>query len=96
MDCLNDWGIGFSSWWKLHRIDMGSVENPAYYQMGTRSYILGVMCLECETDHWPVYSFKFKNVWSHASTPKYVFMVLCLIRHREDTFSLQFMLIYVS
>jgi hypothetical protein len=34
-----------------------------------------------EADHLPPSSAEVKNVWSYASTPPYVFMALCLIKH---------------
>jgi hypothetical protein len=36
-----------------------------------------------ETDHSHPSSVKVKNAWRYASTPQYVFMVWCLVKHRE-------------
>jgi hypothetical protein len=37
-----------------------------------------------EADHPPPSSAKAKNAWSSASTPLYVFMVWCLVRHGDN------------
>jgi hypothetical protein len=39
-----------------------------------------------EADHWPS-STKIKYVWSYTSIPLYIFMVLCLIKHRDNTYT---------
>jgi hypothetical protein len=43
----------------------------------------GVKRPERETDHLPPYSSEFKNAWRYISTPQYVFMAWCLIKHRD-------------
>jgi hypothetical protein len=35
-------------------------------------------------DHSPLYHSKAKNVWSNASTHPYIFMIWCLIKHRDN------------
>jgi len=35
-----------------------------------------------EADHLPPYSVEVKNAWSYTSTPPYIFMAWCLIKHR--------------
>jgi hypothetical protein len=47
---------------------------------------LGVKQLGCETDHSPPSSTKVKNEWSYTSTPQYVFMAWCLVKHMDFTF----------
>jgi hypothetical protein len=37
-----------------------------------------------EADHSPPSSAEVNNVWSYTSTPQYVFMAWCLIKHREN------------
>jgi hypothetical protein len=37
-----------------------------------------------ETDHSPPWSAEVKNEWSYASTPQYVFMEWCLVKHRDN------------
>jgi hypothetical protein len=42
---------------------------------------LGVKWLEHESDHSPPSSAEVKNAWSYTSTPPYVFMAWCLVKH---------------
>jgi len=44
---------------------------------------LGVKQLESEADHSPPPSAKV-NVWNYTSTPPYIFMAWCLIKHRGN------------
>jgi len=37
-----------------------------------------------EADHSPTFSAEVKNVWSYTSTPQYVFMAWCLVKHWEN------------
>jgi hypothetical protein len=48
----------------------------------TEQYLF--ISLSDEADHSPPSSVKVKNVWSYTSTPQYVFMVQCLLKHRAD------------
>lgn len=43
----------------------------------------GVKRPACETNHSPSPSSELENIWSFASNPVYVFMVWCLIKHKE-------------
>jgi hypothetical protein len=36
-----------------------------------------------EADHSPPSSAVVKNAWSYTSTPQYIFMVWCLVKHRD-------------
>jgi hypothetical protein len=36
-----------------------------------------------KADHSPSSSAEVKNAWSYTSTPHYVFMGWCLVKHRE-------------
>jgi hypothetical protein len=36
-------------------------------------------------DHSPLSSTKVKNAWNYTSTPPYVFMAWCLVKHRDLT-----------
>jgi len=38
----------------------------------------------CEVDHSPLPWAKVKNVWSYTSTPPHVFMMCCLVKHRDN------------
>jgi hypothetical protein len=37
-----------------------------------------------EVDHSPPSSAEVKNAWSYTSTPQYVFMAWCLVKHRDN------------
>jgi hypothetical protein len=37
-----------------------------------------------EADHPPPSSAEVENAWSYTSTPQYVFMVWCLVKHRDN------------
>jgi hypothetical protein len=42
-----------------------------------------------EADHSPPSNAEVKNAWSYTSTPQYVFMTWCLVKHRDSfTFTL--------
>jgi apolipoprotein N-acyltransferase len=54
-----------------------------------RASTLGVKQLRHEADHSTVSNDEVKNVWSYTSTPQYVIMVWCLVKHRDNfTFTL--------
>jgi hypothetical protein len=37
-----------------------------------------------EADHSPPSSAEVKNAWSYTSTPQYVFVAWCLVKHRDN------------
>jgi hypothetical protein len=37
-----------------------------------------------EAGHSPPSSAEVKNAWSYTSTPQYVFMAWCLVKHRDN------------
>jgi hypothetical protein len=37
-----------------------------------------------EANHSLLFNAEVKNAWSYTSTPQYVFMVWCLVKHREN------------
>jgi hypothetical protein len=53
----------------------------AFYPMEAESSCLGV---KREIDHTHSLNAKVKNAWSYISIPPYVFMPLCLIKHRDS------------
>jgi hypothetical protein len=57
---------------------------------------LGVKRSGREADHSPPSSAKVKNAWSYTSTPQYIFMAWCLVKHRDNfTFTFTFRLGHV-
>jgi hypothetical protein len=49
-----------------------------------RALSSGVKRLARGANHSPVSSAVVKNAWSCTSTPQYVFMAWCLVKHREN------------
>jgi hypothetical protein len=45
---------------------------------------LGVKWPGREADYSPPSSAEVKNAWSYTSTPQYVFMAWCLVKHRDN------------
>jgi hypothetical protein len=66
-----------------HRVHTGSGTHPASYPMGTEGSFPGGKASEREADHSPPPSAEVKNVWSYTSSPQYVFMAWCLVKHRD-------------
>jgi hypothetical protein len=67
-----------------HRIQNGAGVHPASYPMGTRGSFPGVKRPGREADHSPSSRAEVKNAWSYTSTPQYVFMAWCLVKHRDN------------
>jgi hypothetical protein len=67
-----------------HRVQNGSESHPASYPTGTRALSLGVKRPVREADHSPPLSAEVKNAWIYTSTPQYVFMAWCLVKHRDN------------
>jgi hypothetical protein len=49
---------------------------------------LGVKWPGSEADHSPPSSADVKNAWSYTSTPQHIFMVWCVVKHRDNFISL--------
>jgi hypothetical protein len=62
-----------------HHVQYGFGAHPASYP-GALS--LGIKRPARGSDHSPPSSADVKNAWSYTSTPQYVFMAGCLIKHR--------------
>jgi hypothetical protein len=45
---------------------------------------VGLKQLGREADHSPPSSAEVKNAWSYTSTPHYIFMAWCLVKHRDN------------
>jgi hypothetical protein len=57
---------------------------PAFCSVGTGALSPDVKRQGPEAGHPLPSSSEFKNEWSYASVPSYIFMVWCLIRHKDD------------
>jgi len=52
--------------------------------MGTGSSFSGSKEAGREDDHSSPLSSEVKNAWSYTSTPQYVFLAWCLVKHRDN------------
>jgi hypothetical protein len=75
-------GLGIFLFTAVSRTALGSTQPPIQWVLGTLS--LGVKRLGREVDHSLPSSAEVKNVWSYTSTPQYVFMAWCLVKHRDN------------
>jgi len=53
------------------------------YSMGTGGSFPGLKRPLREADHSPPSSSEIKNAWRYTTTPQYVFMAWCLVKHRD-------------
>jgi hypothetical protein len=59
------------------------------------AFSLGVKRPGSEADYSPPFSAEVKDVWSYTSTPQYVFMAWCLVKH-GDNFTFTFIFSYFN
>jgi hypothetical protein len=84
----SQWVLGIFLFTTMSRMALGPTQPPIQWVTGALS--LGIKQLGHEADHSPPSSAKIKNVWSYTCTPQYIFMVWCLVKHR-DNFTFTFM-----
>jgi hypothetical protein len=63
------------------RTALGPTQLPIQWVPGALS--LGLKRPGREADHWPHLVPRSKNEWGYTSTPQYVFMAWCLVKHRD-------------
>jgi hypothetical protein len=73
-------GAGIFLFALTSRSAWGSTQCPLQWVLEAVS--LGVKWLGHDGDHSHLSSAEIKNGWNYNSTPPYVFMVRCLIKHR--------------
>jgi hypothetical protein len=66
----------------MSRLEVGYTQPPIQCSLEVKQ-------TEHKTDHSSPTRAKVQNVWSYTSTPPYIFMVWCLIKHR-DSFTLPY------
>jgi hypothetical protein len=86
-------GLGIFIFTIASRTALGPTQPPIQWVPGALS--LGVKRLGREADHSSPCSADFKNAWSYTSTLQYVFMVWCLVKHR-DNFTFTFLMRFTS
>jgi hypothetical protein len=75
-----------------HRFQTCPSAHPASYPFSTRGSYPGGKEAGSESDHSTPPSAEDRNAWKYTSTPPYVFMAWCLIKHRDDcTFTLYYL-----
>jgi hypothetical protein len=67
-----------------HRVQNGSGSHPASIQWVPGALSLRVKRPGRESDHSPPSSAEVNKAWSYTSTPQYVFMAWCLVKHRDN------------
>jgi hypothetical protein len=75
-------GLGIFLFTTVSRTVLGPTQPPTQRVPGTLS--LGVKRLRREAGHSPPPIAEVKNTWSYTSTPQYVFMAWCLVKHRGN------------
>jgi hypothetical protein len=76
-------------------ISVGVLSTQPSIQWVKGTLSLGVKRPGREADHSPPSSAEFKNAWSYTSTPEYVFMAWCLVKHK-DNFNLRNNIPYIK
>jgi hypothetical protein len=75
-------GLGIFLFTTAFRTGLGSTQPPIQWVPGALS--LGVKRPGREADHSPPSIVEVKNAWSYTTTPQYVFMEWCLVKHRDN------------
>jgi hypothetical protein len=92
--CLVRFPAGAGNFSLHHCVQKGSGAHLASYPMGTRGSFPGRKAAGSWS--WPLTSSaEVTNAWSYTSTPQYVFMSWCLVKHR-DNFTFTFYLVFFS
>jgi len=66
-----------------HLVQTGFGTHSSSYTMGGGDTFSRVNRPDREADHSPLSSAGIKNAWSYTSTPSYVFMAWCSIKHSD-------------
>jgi hypothetical protein len=66
-----------------HWVQNGSGSHPASYPTGTGGSFRGSKAAGAWSCPLIPSSAEVKNAWSYTSSPKYVFMAWCLVKHRD-------------
>jgi hypothetical protein len=74
--------LGIFLFTTVSRTALGLTQSPIQWAAGALS--LGVKRTGREADHSPQSSAEGKNAWSYTSTPQYVYMAWCLVKHRDN------------
>jgi hypothetical protein len=86
-------GLGIFRFTTASRTALGPTQPPTWWVPW--AFCLGVKRTRREADHSLPSSAEVKNSWSYTSTPQYVFMAWCSVKH-EDNFTFTFTFTYIS
>jgi hypothetical protein len=76
-----------------HRVQTGSGAHTVSYPTDTEGSFSGSKAAWAWSWPYTPSSAEVKNAWSYTSTPQYVFMAWCLVKHRDNfTFTLPYCL----
>jgi hypothetical protein len=75
-------GLGIFLFTTASRTALVSTQPPMKWVPGSLS--LGIKQPGREAEYLPPFSAEVKNSWSYTSTPQYVFMAWCLVKHRYN------------
>jgi len=67
-----------------HRFQTGSEVHPDSFPVGTEGSFPGIKRPARQPDHSPSSNVAVKNEWSYTSTPQYVFIARCLVKHKDN------------
>jgi hypothetical protein len=79
---FNSGGVGIFLFTTASRTALEPSQPPIQWIPG--AFSLGIKWLGREPDHSPPSNAEVKNAWSYTSTPQYVFMAWCLVKHRDN------------
>jgi hypothetical protein len=71
----------------LYNIDSGSGAHPASCPLGTGVNTSVQMSVGREVNHNHPYKIEVKNARSYTSTPQYICMAWCWVKHATDIFT---------
>jgi hypothetical protein len=74
--------LGIFLFTTMSRTALGPSQHPMQWVPGDLS--LGLKRPGREADRSPPSNAEVKNAWSYTSTPQYVFMACCLVKHRGN------------
>jgi hypothetical protein len=73
----------------LHRVQIGPGTQSASSRKCTGGSFPVVKRPGRDAEHSHPSSVEVKNAWSRTSTPRYVFMAWCLVKHKDNNFRVQ-------
>jgi hypothetical protein len=74
-------GLGIFFFTTASRTALEPTQPPIQWEPGA---FPGIKRPGREADHSPPSNAEVKNAWSYTSTPQYVFMTWCLVKHRDN------------